>query len=64
MYNPLNVIRYFGRACRIHLQGQRTSEARNQHEAGGKLIPVLVGKPEGRSRRRWEENMKMDLKEV
>jgi len=25
---------------------------------------VFVGKPEGRSRRRWEENIKMDLQEV
>jgi hypothetical protein len=25
---------------------------------------VLVGKPDGRPRRRWEDNIKMDLQEV
>jgi hypothetical protein len=40
------------------------------HVWGGKrCIRVLVGKPErrrplGRPRRRWEENIKMDLREV
>ena len=38
-------------------------------EEGRDLHKVLVGKPEGkgplgRSRRRWEDNIKMDLKEV
>jgi len=36
---------------------------------GGGVYRVLVGKPEGkkplgRPRRRWEDNIKMDLKEV
>ena len=36
---------------------------------GEKRIRVLVGKPEGkrtlgRSRRRWEDNIKIDLREV
>jgi hypothetical protein len=36
---------------------------------GGGVHMVLVGKPEGtrplgRSRRRWEDNIKMDLQEV
>jgi len=35
----------------------------------GRCIRVLVGKPEGmrslgRSRRRWEDNIKIDLQEV
>jgi len=35
----------------------------------GEMRSVLVGKPEGkrllgRSRRRWEDNIKMDLQEV
>jgi hypothetical protein len=25
---------------------------------------ILVGKPEGKSRRRWEDNIKIDLREV
>jgi hypothetical protein len=25
---------------------------------------ILVGKPEGRARRRWVDNIKMDLREV
>ena len=38
-------------------------------EEGRVVLKVLVGKPEGkkpleRSRRRWEDNIKMDLQEV
>ena len=45
--------------------------ARSTHGAVQKFIPyrVLVGKPEGkrplgRPRRRWEDNIRMDLMEV
>ena len=39
------------------------------HGVGGAVYRVLVGKPEGkrplgRPRRRWEDNIKMDLEEV
>jgi len=39
------------------------------YEKGERLIQVLMGKPEGkrplgRSRRRWEDNIKMYLQEV
>jgi hypothetical protein len=39
------------------------------HVRGDKLYKVLVGKPEvkiplGRPRRRWEERIRMDLREV
>ena len=45
-----------GRACSVN-------------EGGERLYRVLVGKPEGkrplgRTRRRWEDNIKMDLQEV
>jgi hypothetical protein len=37
--------------------------------AWGRCLRVLVGRPEGkrpvgRSRRRWEDNIKMDLREI
>jgi hypothetical protein len=35
----LKVIRLFGGACSLHLQGGRVKEARNQREAGGKQNP-------------------------
>jgi hypothetical protein len=31
---------------------------------GRVVYRVLVGKPEGRPRRRWEDNIRMDLQEV
>jgi hypothetical protein len=34
--NPLKVGRRFGGTCRLHHQGRRISQARNQHEAGSK----------------------------
>ena len=45
-----------GRACSVYGGGE-------------KRVRVLVGKPEGkrslgRPRRRWEDNIKMDLREV
>jgi hypothetical protein len=47
---------WMGRECRVH------SEARNPYK-------ILVGKPQGkrqcgRPRRKWEENIKTDLKEI
>jgi hypothetical protein len=36
--SPLNVNRRFGGTCRLHLQGRRISQARNQCEAGGKQM--------------------------
>jgi hypothetical protein len=35
-YSSLKVNWCFGGICRVHLQGQRISQARNQHEAGSK----------------------------
>jgi hypothetical protein len=39
------------------------------HGGGGSIYRVLVGRPEkkipfGRPRRRWEDNIKMDLREI
>jgi hypothetical protein len=34
--SPLKVNRRFGRTCRLHLQGRRIRQARNQREAGSK----------------------------
>jgi hypothetical protein len=34
--SPLKGNRRFGGTCRLHLQGQRISQTRNQHEAGSK----------------------------
>jgi hypothetical protein len=34
--NLLKVERLFGGICRLHLQGRRVSQIRNQHEAGSK----------------------------
>jgi hypothetical protein len=39
------------------------------HGGGGAVYRVLVGKPEGkrplgRPRRRWEDNIKLDLREI
>jgi hypothetical protein len=46
-----------------------TGEARSAYGGGSGVYGVLVGKPEGkrplgRPRRRWEDNIKMDLQEV
>jgi hypothetical protein len=35
--SPLQVNRRFGRTYRLHLQVRRISQARNKHEAGGKI---------------------------
>jgi hypothetical protein len=35
----------------------RMGEKRNAYR-------ILVGKPEGRPRRRWEDNIKIDIKEI
>jgi hypothetical protein len=34
----LEIYRYFGRTCRLHLQHRRISPARNQHEEVKKLV--------------------------
>jgi hypothetical protein len=39
--SPLEVSRRFGGTCRLHLQGRRISQARNQREAGGKQIKMV-----------------------
>jgi hypothetical protein len=33
-YSPLKIKRHFEGICRLHLQGLRVSQARNQHETG------------------------------
>jgi hypothetical protein len=36
--SPLKVNRRLGRRYRLHLQGERKSQARNEREAGSKII--------------------------
>jgi hypothetical protein len=40
--SPLKVNRRFRGTSRVHLQGRRISEARNQCEAGGKQVSCLA----------------------
>jgi hypothetical protein len=40
-HSPLIVNRRFGETCRLHLQGIRISQARNQREAGSKIFRSL-----------------------
>jgi hypothetical protein len=40
--SPLKVNRRTGETCRLHLQGPRISQARNQREAGGKQSNQLA----------------------
>jgi hypothetical protein len=59
LYSLLNIVRVV-KSRRIRWAGHvaRMGEGRGVHR-------VLVGKPEGRRpRRRWEDNIKMDLQEV
>ena len=63
MYSLPNIVRVV-KSRRMRWEGHvaRMGEGRDVHR-------VLVGKPEGkkprrRPRRRWEENIKMDLQEV
>ena len=63
LYSSLNIVRVI-KSRRIRWAGHvaRMEEGRGVHK-------VLVGKPEGkrtlrRTRRRWEDNIKMDLQEV
>ena len=63
LYSSPNIIRNF-KSSRMRWAGHvaRMEKSRNTYR-------VLVGKPEGkrplgRSRRRWEDNIKMDLREV
>ena len=51
------------------LEKNETDETRSTHGERRGLYRVLVGKPEGkrplvRPRRRWEDNIKMDLKDL
>jgi hypothetical protein len=39
--SPLKVNLRFGGACRLHLQGRRISQARNQHKVGNKQSSVV-----------------------
>ena len=63
LYSSPNIIRSF-KSIRLRWAGHvaRMEQSRNAYR-------VLVGKPEGkrplgRPRRRWEDNIKMDLREV
>jgi hypothetical protein len=59
LYRSANILRMI-KSRRMRLTGHvaRTGEGRGGYR-------VLVGKPEGkRTRRRWEDNIKMDLQEV
>jgi hypothetical protein len=44
--SPLKVNRRFGGTCRRHLQGQRISKARNQHEAEEYVASIFRVDPE------------------
>ena len=63
LYTSPNIIRNLkSRRLRWARHVERMEQSRNQYR-------VLVGKPEGkrplgRPRRRWEDNIKMDLREV
>jgi hypothetical protein len=46
-FNPLKVNRRFGEKSRLHLEGRRISQARNQREAGSKLAPFNFQKKVG-----------------
>jgi hypothetical protein len=58
LYSSPDIIRQF-KSRRVRWAGHvaRMAEGRNVHR-------VLVGKPEGRPRRRWEDGVKMDLGEI
>ena len=63
MYSPPNIIRSL-KSRRLRWAGHvaHMEQSRNAYR-------VLVGKPEGKShlgrpRRRWEDNIRMDLREV
>jgi hypothetical protein len=43
---PLKFYQYLGKICRLHLDGQRISEGRNQTEAGNKHLLGLFYDPE------------------
>ena len=63
LYSSLNIVRV------IKSRRLRWAENVARMEEGRGLHKVLVGKPEGkrplgRPRRRWEDNIKMDLQEV
>jgi hypothetical protein len=39
--SPLKFNRHFGGTCRLHLQGRRISQARNQREGCGVRVDVI-----------------------
>ena len=62
MYSSPNIISLKSRRLRCAGHTARMEQSRNAYR-------ILVGKPEGkrslgRPRRRWEDNIKMDLREV
>jgi hypothetical protein len=44
--SPLKVNRRFGGACRLHIQGRKIIQARNQHGAGH-VLTSLFGPQDG-----------------
>jgi hypothetical protein len=42
LYSPLKVNRHFGGTCRLHLQGRKTGQRTDQHEADSKQSFTLV----------------------
>jgi hypothetical protein len=58
LYSSPNILRMIkSRRMRWAWHVARMGETRTAYR-------ILVGKPEGRSRRRWVDNIKMDLREI
>jgi hypothetical protein len=58
LYSPPNIIRMIkSRRMRWAGHAARMGETRNAYR-------ILVGKPEGRPRRKWVENIKIVLREI
>jgi hypothetical protein len=57
-YSSPNIVRTIkSRRMRWAGHAARMGEGRNVYR-------ILVGRPEGRPRRRWEDNIKIDLREI
>jgi hypothetical protein len=55
--------------CNVQVKEDAMCKARSTHGEKKNAYRILMGKPEGkrplgRPRRRWEDNIKMDLREI